>query len=148
MSGKRTMIDHADNLDMFPNVEGDVLEHLDPEILKKWPQGLSDMLTVIESTHRRAGDEPKVARERAFRAVRALATFHGGRTFYVPQGRQLDRALRDREIWARHTGHNVAELSQAYHLTEVQIYSILAEQRKLARARYQSDLFDECPGEG
>ncbi|WP_085919073.1 Mor transcription activator family protein [Halomonas sp. CSM-2] len=131
----------ADNLDLGFGIPNDALDYLDPEILKKWPQGLSDMLTVVESAHIRAGDEPTIARRRAFAAVRAISSFAGGRSLYVPQGRQLDRALRDREIWERHRGDNIPQLVEDYELTEAQIYSILAEQRKLARARLQSDLF-------
>ncbi|MBZ9574396.1 Mor transcription activator family protein [Modicisalibacter sp. MOD 31.J] len=131
-----------DNLDMGFEIPDDALERLqDPEILKKWPQGLSDMLSVIESAHRRAGDDDETARIRAFRAVRALAGFAGGRSFYVPKGEALERALRDREIWESFDGGNVSTLATRYHLTEAQIYSILAEQRKLARDRVQPGLF-------
>tara|TARA_B100000700_G_C15038220_1_gene853875 strand:+ start:770 stop:1207 length:438 start_codon:yes stop_codon:yes gene_type:complete len=139
------MIDpHAtDNLEMFDELPDDALEHLqDPEITKRWPQSLTDMLMVIEAAHRRAGDDAESARERAFRAVRALAHFHGGHIFYLPKGRQIDRALRDREIWERHNGANVSELAQAYDLNEVRVYKILAEQRTLARRRSQPDLFE------
>ncbi|NVF15978.1 Mor transcription activator family protein [Vreelandella maris] len=132
---------YEDNLDLGFGIPNDALDYLDPEILKKWPQGLSDMLTVVENAHVRAGDEPKIARRRAFAAVRAISSFAGGRSLYVPQGRQLDRALRDREIWERHRGDNIPQLVEDYELTEAQIYSILAEQRKLARSRLQSDLF-------
>ncbi|SES15186.1 Transcriptional regulator, Middle operon regulator (Mor) family [Vreelandella subterranea] len=133
----------ADNLDLGFGIPNDALDYLDPEILKKWPQGLSDMLTVVENAHIRAGDDQKVARRRAFAAVRAISSFAGGRSLYVPQGRQLDRALRDREIWERHTGDNIQQLVADYGISEAQVYSILAEQRKLARARLQSDLFAE-----
>lgn len=133
----------ADNLDLGFGIPDDALDYLDPEILKKWPQGLSDMLSVVENAYILAGDDPKVARSRAFAAVRAISSFAGGRSLYVPQGRQLDRALRDREIWERHTGDNIPQLVEDYDLTEAQIYSILGEQRKLARARMQSDLFGD-----
>ncbi len=132
---------HEDNLDLGFGIPANALDHLDPEILKKWPQGLSDMLSVVESAHILAGDEPQVARHRAFSAVRAISRFAGGRSLYVPQGRQLDRALRDREIWERHRGDNMAQLVQDYGLTEAQIYAILAEQRKLAQRRVQPKLF-------
>lgn len=131
-----------DNIDFGFEIPDDAMERmLDPEIRRKWPQGLSDMLTVIESAHRRAGDDDTTARSRAFRAVRALAQFAGGRSLYVPKGDQLDRALRDRQIWECHDGTNVTALAQQHDLTEVQIYSILAEQRKLAHARMQPDMF-------
>lgn len=131
-----------DNLDLGFEIPDDALERLeDPEIIKRWPQSLADMLMVIESAYRRAGDDDETARMRAFVAVRALAIFHGGRIFYLPKGKQIDRALRDREIWERHDGHNVAELAREFELNEVHIYRILAEQRKLARKRHQPDLF-------
>ncbi|KGE77664.1 Mor transcription activator family protein [Halomonas salina] len=138
-----------DNLDMGFEIPEDALERLqDPEILRKWPQGLSDMVTVISAALCRAGDDEDTARERAFRAVRALAQYAGGRSLYVPKGDQLDRALRDREIWERFDGTNVSDLAGRFHLTEVQIYSILAEQRKLARARTQPDMFERTEGAG
>ncbi|MBB3231724.1 Mor transcription activator family protein [Halomonas stenophila] len=131
-----------DNLDMGFEIPEDALERLqDPEILRKWPQGLSDMVTVISAAHRRAGDDETTARARAFRAVRALAQYAGGRSLYVPKGEALDRALRDRGIWEHFDGTNITALAAQHDLTEVQIYAILAEQRKLARARVQSELF-------
>lgn len=131
------------NLDMGFAVPDDALEQMqDPEITKKWPQALADMLAVIESAYRRAGDDDKAARARAFVAVRALAHYHGGHIFYLPKGQQIDRALRDREIWERHTGSNVNELAREYDLNEVRIYKILAEQRRLARSRHQADMFE------
>ncbi|MDC8804235.1 Mor transcription activator family protein [Halomonas pacifica] len=134
----------SDNLELFGDDEipADALERLaDPEILGKWPQSLSDMLGVIEAAYCRAGDDQAEARRRAFRAVRALASYHGGRVFYLPKGEALDRALRDREIWERFDGKNHDALSREYDLNVVQIYRIIAEQRALARARNQPDLF-------
>lgn len=139
------MTDNRDDttLDMGFDIPDNALEQLhDPEITRKWPQALADMLMVIESAYRRGGDSDETARVRAFVAVRALAIYHGGRIFYLPKGQQIDRALRDREIWERHNGHNVAELAREYELNEVHIYRILAEQRKLARSRNQPDLFE------
>ncbi|ACL72733.1 putative phage transcription regulator [Thioalkalivibrio sulfidiphilus HL-EbGr7] len=134
---------HDAQADMGFEVPADALEQLqDPEITKKWPQALTDMLMVIEGAYRRGGDDEQTARARAFVAVRALAHYHGGHIFYLPKGQQIDRALRDREIWERHDGANVAELAREFELNEVRIYKILAEQRKLARARRQPDLFE------
>ncbi|WP_157958915.1 Mor transcription activator family protein [Salinicola sp. RZ23] len=132
----------SNNHDMFPEIPDDALERMtDPEILKKWPQGLTDILLVIEAVYRRHGDNEEIARARAFRAVRALAHFHGGHSFYLPKGDRLEIALRDREIFERHNGANVTQLAREHRLTEVQVYSILAEQRKLARNRLQPGLF-------
>lgn len=136
------MTDSQDNLDMGFEIPDDALERLeDPELLKRWPQGLTDMLTVIESDYVRKGAEADKARHLAFIAVRALSQYAGGRSFYIPKGEALDRALRDREIWERFDGSNVSQLAQRYQRTEVQIYAILSEQRKLARRRVQPALF-------
>lgn len=131
-----------ENLDMGFDIPDDALEQLqDPEITKKWPQALTDMLSVIEAAHRQRGDDDKTARTLAFIAVRALAHYHGGHIFYLPKGEQIDRALRDREIFECFNGTNVSELASKYNLNDVRIYKILAEQRKLARDRHQPDLF-------
>lgn len=136
------MSQHDDNLDMGFEIPDDALEQLsDPEITKKWPQALTDMLSVIEDAHRQRGDDDKTARTLAFIAVRALAHYHGGHIFYLPKGEQIGRALRDREIFECFNGTNVHELARQYNLNDVRIYKILAEQRKLARDRRQPDLF-------
>lgn len=136
------MSSKEENLDMGFEIPDDALEQLqDPEITKKWPQALTDMLSVIEAAHRHRGDDDNTARTLAFIAVRALAHYHGGHIFYLPKGEQIDRALRDREIFECFNGTNVSELASKYNLNDVRIYKILAEQRKLARDRHQPDLF-------
>lgn len=137
--------DHEQTLALFEDeLDDSMLEYMDdPEILAKWPQGLTDMLSILEAAFVRDGAVVADARRLAFRAVRALAGFAGGRSLYVPKGEQLETALRDREIWERHNGANVSELAKVYHLTEVQIYSILARQRKMIRARLQPGLFGD-----
>ncbi|WIX31229.1 Mor transcription activator family protein [Salinicola sp. JS01] len=139
------MATHDDNQDLFGGeaLPDDALDRMSaPEIRNRWPQALSDMIAVIEAANLRAGDDPDTARRRAYRAVRALAHFAGGRQLYVPQGRNLDRALRDREIFARYTGDNVPELAKHYALSEMYVYSILSEQRELHRRRVQPELFE------
>lgn len=132
-----------DTLDMGFDIPEDALDHLDPEILKKWPQGLSDMLSVVEHALIKTGEDQHCARRHAFTVVRAISRLAGGRSLYVPQGKHLERALRDRALWELHNGHNVEELAERAGITVVQVYNIIAEQRKLARSRHQSDLFNE-----
>lgn len=131
------------NLDMFgDDIPADALEHmLSPEVRAKWPAALTNLVDVIEAAHLRAGDDQDAARARAFITVRAMSNYAGGRQLYMPKGDVLERALRDREIWERHTGNNVEDLADAYSLTTVQVYSILAEQRSLHRQRIQPSLF-------
>ena len=134
---------HDDTLDMGFDIPDDALDHLDPEILKKWPQGLSDMLTVVETALIKAGDDTSAARRQAFIAVRAISRLAGGRSLYIPQGHHLERALRDRALWELYDGNNIDELVSRAGISAVQVYNIIAEQRKLARPRHQSDLFNE-----
>lgn len=119
----------------------DLLEHLDdPEIRHAWPQLLSDLVAVIEHDYRALRLDADQARRLAMVAVRAVSRYAGGRQIYIPVGEQLDRALRDREIWERWRGNNMSELCRDYGLTERQIYDILRRQRALARRRHQRDL--------
>ena len=129
--------------DLFgDDVPDDALEHMmSPEVRAKWPKALANLVDVVEAAHRRAGDDKDLARDRAFITVRALSRYAGGRQLYMPKGDVLERALRDREIWERHRGNNVDDLAEAYGLTVVQVYSILAEQRALHRQRMQPSLF-------
>lgn len=133
------------NGDLFgDDIPADALEHmLSPEIRAKWPKALADLVDVIEAAHRRAGDDADTALARSLITVRAISIYAGGRPLYLPKRDVLDRALRDREIWQRHTGGNVDALAEAYGLTTVKVYAILAEQRALYRKRIQPMLFDE-----
>lgn len=129
--------------DLFGDeIPADALEHmLSPEVRAKWPAALANLVDVIEAAHRRAGEDQDSARARAFITVRAMSKYAGGRQLYMPKGDVLERALRDREIWERDTGKNIEELADAYGLTVVQVYRILAEQRAYHRQRMQPALF-------
>lgn len=131
------------NADLFgEELPEDALEHmLSPEVRAKWPKALANLVDVVEAAYRRAGDDQELARKRAFITVRALSRYAGGRQLYIPKDDVLERALRDQEIWERHRGNNVDDLAEAYGLTVVQVYSILAEQRVLHRQRMQPSLF-------
>ncbi|WIX34938.1 Mor transcription activator family protein [Salinicola sp. JS01] len=133
-----------DNHDMFPEIPDDALEHMaDPEIISKWPQKLTDLLHVVEQRFRDAGADEQQARYIAFQVVRVLSTHHGGQTFYLPRGKRLETALRDREIFETFSGTrgSVSELARRHQLSEMHVYAIIAEQRDLHRRRYQPALF-------
>ena len=93
--------------------------------------------------HDSRGKRQHAARRQAFIAVRAISRLAGGRSLYIPQGHHLERALRDRALWELYDGNNIDELVSRAGISAVQVYNIIAEQRKLARARHQSDLFNE-----
>ena len=135
--------ENQDNLDFgFDEIPADALERLpDPELARHWPQSLVDMLQVIEAEYVEIGLEPRIAQRLAFSTLRILAYYHGGQVFYLAKGDQLDRALRDHQIWCEFNGSNHAELARRYDKNVIQIYKILAEQRALHRNRIQPGLF-------
>ena len=105
----------------------------------KWPQALWDLVDVVESklkTHH-AND----ARDLAYKAVSAIAEYHGGRMFYLPKGDSLKRAITHREIWDNFNGTNIDDLVVKYKLGTQAIYDIIKKQRKLSENRRMGDLF-------
>ena len=112
------------------------------EIEDAWPQLLTDMLQVVQAAYADAGAQPEQARELAFVAMRALARYHGGRTFYLPRGETLEQAIRNVRMWDEFNGKNVGELCSRYKLTEQRVYQVLAEQRALRSRKIQPALFD------
>ncbi|WP_372373220.1 Mor transcription activator family protein [Vreelandella venusta] len=134
---------NQDNYDLgFDEIPADALERLpDPELARHWPQSLVDMLQVIEAEYVAIGVESRIAQRLAFSTLRILAYYHGGQVFYLAKGDQLDRALRDHQIWCEFNGSNHAELARRYDKNVIQIYKILAEQRSLHRNRIQPGLF-------
>ncbi|WP_325950212.1 Mor transcription activator family protein [Pseudomonas putida] len=129
--------------DMFGDeVPNDALDYLqDPEIKAKWPKLLVELIDVIEVASINKGYEPGFAKEHAIVVTRALARYAGGRPLYLPGDKRLERALRDRDIWAEFSGDNADELMAKYKLSARQVYTILAEQRALHRKRVQPSLF-------
>ena len=115
---------------------------LDP-LPRKWPKGLTLLTDVIEEAFIRQGRRNDEAREIAEIAVKAMAFLAGGRSYYLPKGHWFRTALKHGRIFREFTGDNVTELADKYELTEVQIYTILAQQRKLREGLDLSSL----PGE-
>lgn len=66
-------------------------------------------------------------------AVKAMSTMAGGRQFYLPRGKELERAARNIQIFNEFNGRNASDLAEKYELTQVQIYSILRSQREAAK---------------
>lgn len=130
-------------IDLFEDLP--MPDPLDPrlsvEIEDAWPQLLLDMLQVVQAAYVDAGAKTEQARELAFVALRALAKYHGGRTFYLPRGDGLEQALRDARMWDEFNGKNIGELCTRYRLTEQRVYQVLAEQRTLRSRKIQPALF-------
>lgn len=131
--------DHEYDLDtLLANI--DTLES-DPRL---WPKALHDLICVMESQIKRQHPEQAdQARALARTNVMAIAHYLGGRQLYLPRDDRLQRALRDHEIYQEYKGRvNHDALATQYGLTTIQIYNIVANQRKLHTARIQPQLFD------
>jgi Mor family transcriptional regulator len=116
------------------------------EIEDTWPKLLVDMLQVMQQAYRDAGATVDKARALAIIGLRALASYHGGRTFYLPRGDKLEQALRNWQMWEEFTGKNIGDLCSKYRLTEQMVYQILAEQRAAHTRKIQPGLFEGIKG--
>lgn len=78
-------------------------------------------------------------------AYKSLIATYGGTYIYVRKLDSFERVLRDRKICEEFNGYNIKKLALQYHLTEVQIRSIVKdifEEKKNAPAKGQINLFD------
>lgn len=138
-----------DNYDLFADHDeiGQLADRLDQiptaELKDKWPSALADLVDVMTAELTRVGvvDASGVARKLAF----SLASYMGGRAYYIPTNSSLTVALRDHQIfeaWLDGRG-DVDALSRQYGVSQPQLYSIIATQRKLHRRRHQHDMFEQ-----
>lgn len=109
--------------------------------LERWPRQLVELLDCASAALARAGVEAAEAERLARIAVSSMAQLHGGRSFNLPRGDQLDRALRDDEIWRGMGRISADDLARRHGLTLQRVYQIYAEQRELRRRRDQPSLF-------
>lgn len=134
--------------DLFQDdpIPDDVLDHLDdPQVKERWPRDLAAMLDVLESELGRQVHDETQARRLAAVAITALAEYHGGRMFYLPKGKGLALAIRDKQMWDsyRCNRDDVQRLAAVHGLTEQQVYTILRRQRAIHRRRIQPDLLSD-----
>ena len=107
----------------------------------KWPKLLAEMLDVVEVGFCRDGMAPEEAARLARRAMLLLARYHGGHSFYLPAGGEIERALRDDAIF-RDLGRIPADiLARDHKMSEVRIYQIYREQKALRMKALQPTLF-------
>lgn len=136
--------------DLFGQAElsPELLDHLeDPEVRKRWPQTLWDMVTGVRHTLIRDGVDEATAKRQSLIIVRDFANWFGGRMEYLPRGDALTTAIKHRQIWDDYDGRNVLPLARKYNLTDVRIYEILREQKALHKKRLHGDLFDTAAEE-
>ena len=122
-----TLLEHMDQIDNDP---------------RAWPRSLADMLSVIQHQLMRSQSLTKDAAYPVARDIMAsLAHYMGGRQLYFPRDDRLQRALRDIRIYQTFDGRNHQALADHYGLTTMQIYNIVAQQKKLHISRVQNSLF-------
>jgi len=138
---------HDQQLDMMGMDEVDldtILANLDQmeSDPRLWPKTLADLMAVVQQQICRSQSLPK---EKAYPVARdiiaALAHYMGGRQMYLPRDDRLKRAFRDIQIYQAFDGRNHQALAEQHGLTTMQIYAILAEQKKLHIGRVQQSLF-------
>lgn len=114
----------------------------------RWPAQLAEMTDILQDELTLAlpdlnADAVRIA---AMRQIVRFCTEYGGTRPYIPKDDAIRRALRDLEIWARHDGtvegpSGIRALGKRHNLSEVAVWSILREQRRLHIRRVQGDLF-------
>ncbi len=132
------------NGDLFADADLsiDELNQLPPvEVLEAWPKTLRDLMDVYTAKWLRRGFADDEAEKMAFDVVKELSLYCGGRPLYIPQGKQLTTAFRDRSIFKEFETIKTADLAKKYNLTVTQIYNIYHKQRSLFIKKRQSDLF-------
>lgn len=103
----------------------------EPVLKGRWPEALIEMRDVtVYALRDDIGEE--AARKLGEKVVLEIARYMGGRCFYLPNGRRLERFVRNQNIWEDHTaGMSVNALAKRYRLTHASIYQILDQQRTL-----------------
>lgn len=109
--------------------------------IERWPRQLVELLDTASDALSRAGLAEVDAERLARIAISSIAKLHGGRSFNLPRGDVLDRALRDDAIWRDMGRVSADDLATRHGLTLQRVYQIYAEQRQLRRRRDQPSLF-------
>ena len=76
----------------------------------------------------------------ALRQAERLSTEEGGNALYLNKGISYRATLRDREMYARFTGHNYDELARAYRISTMRVRQILGAMVLIERASRQGRL--------
>lgn len=109
----------------------------------QWPQRLLDLFEIERVYSVRRGMDADAAARDAAERVTLLATYLGGRPWYVPNGETLRLALRDAQIFDAFHRVGAGVLATRYSMTTKQVYEIVARQRALLQGRVQGRLFDD-----
>lgn len=107
----------------------------------EYPELLADLARIVSEVLRKNGRSNDDSDRIALEAAEAVRRDWGGGLMYIPKGVQFTLAQRDLEIWNDFRGDNVRELAHKYHLSDKQIYSVIAKVRAVHVRRTQPDMF-------
>lgn len=109
----------------------------------RWAPTLARLVEVLCSRYERMGfADPELTRL-ANTTVIEIAHYFGGRMLYLPRGDRLRLALRDAEIYRRARRGNVQALAQEFELTDIQVWRIVRQQRRLHLDKIQGKLWKD-----
>lgn len=114
---------------------------IDQQNSDKWPQLLAHMVAVAEAAIAKAGATDDQATQFAVAAVLEIGNSIGGRMQYIPRGDRLATALKHAQAWRMWKGNNIEEIMAFLNVTQIRAYAVIAEQRKLFKAKIQPQLF-------
>ena len=110
---------------------------------RKWPETLATLMDISYSRLTTLGMSPEQSKCIAHALISELATYCGGRYFYLPKNDALERAVRDNDLyhdWSQR-GIQPDTLAGKYKVSVTHVYRVIKEQHSLRRRQMQKDLF-------
>lgn len=104
--------------------------------IEKQPAGMkaiAELSAVIGSAIEASGYSKEESQSITEVAIKAMSFMAGGRQFYLPRGKALEIAIRNRKLFQEFTGKNIHALVNKYNISEVQVYKIIKSQREAAQ---------------
>ncbi|MDO6527379.1 Mor transcription activator family protein [Motilimonas sp. 1_MG-2023] len=100
-----------------------------------WPSSLVEMSDVLYDACRRQLALPEKQIEQiANTTILALSAYFGGRTFYLPTGEKIEKALRDDLIYRLSLELPIANIGEKFGLSDASIHQIVKKQKQIRSA--------------
>ena len=104
-------------------------------------RGIAEILFAqITEDSARPGEPPITPALLALRLTERLSSELGGQHLYIGKGVSFHATLRDREMYARYTGNNTAELARRYSISQMRVRQIVGAMTADETARRQGRL--------
>lgn len=110
----------------------------------KYPELLRDLIDkATPEISERMGLTTEQARQAVFIVAEVIRKDWSGDGIYLPKGLAYEISKRDREMYAKFTGTNHAQLARQYDLSVRQVYARIALVGEQEYKRRQGHLFDQ-----